>query len=185
MGILNRVIGDQRKLYQASSVDMLTGIANRRKLMREGRKLLHKAKVKKTDFSLIMIDIDHFKKVNDQFGHGVGDQVIKKIVELGEGFMRKTDVFGRFGGEEFIVFLPNTSTIQAKKIAERFRIAVAKYAWQINHTSPEPLTSSISIGVASCEYTLNNEQYDLTALINKADILLYQAKEQGRNKVCS
>ena len=80
-----------------------TGAAPEIELMRKGRKLLHQAKVKKTDFSVIMIDIDYFKKVNDQFGHSVGDLVLKKVVELGDEFMRKTDVFGRFGG--FVICL--------------------------------------------------------------------------------
>jgi len=97
--LLVKLIQGQRKLHKASSIDMLTGIANRRKLMRKGRKLLQRAKAKQSDFAVIMIDIDHFKKVNDEFGHHMGDQVLKKVVELGESFMRKTDVFGRFGGE--------------------------------------------------------------------------------------
>lgn len=183
--LLIKLVQGQRRLYKASSIDMLTGIANRRKLMRKGRQLLQRAKAKETEFSVIMIDVDHFKKVNDQFGHSVGDHVLKKIVELGEEFMRKTDVFGRFGGEEFIVFLPNTSTAQAKMIAERFRTSVEDYSWQISETSEKPFTTSISIGVACNVDIPLDKKYDLTALINKADNLLYLAKEQGRNKVCS
>ncbi len=183
--LLVKLVQGQRKLYIASSIDMLTGIVNRRELMKKGRKLLSRAKIQKTNFSVIMIDIDNFKKVNDEFGHHVGDQVLKKIVELGEGFLRKTDVFGRFGGEEFIIFLPNTSTAQAKVIAERFRIAVEEHAWKINHTSQKPFTMSISMGITnSVDFSLD-ELFDLTTLINKADSLLYQAKEQGRNKVCA
>ena len=183
--LLVKLIQGQRKLYHASSIDMLTGIANRRKLMRKGRKFIHRASAKKTDFSVIMIDIDHFKKVNDQFGHSVGDQVLKKVVELGEDFMRNTDVFGRFGGEEFIVFLPHTSTSQAKIIAERFRTAVEGYSWGIINGLDDSFATSISIGIASSVDMPVDEKYDLTALINRADSLLYQAKNQGRNKVCS
>lgn len=183
--LLVKLVQGQRKLYKASSTDMLTGIVNRRELMKRGRKLLRNAEVKKTDFSVIMIDIDNFKKVNDEFGHHVGDQVLKKIVELGEGFLRKTDVFGRFGGEEFIVFLPNTSTSQAKTIAERFRIAVEEYSWQISHTLQKPFTTSVSMGVTNSVDIPSDESFDLVILINKADVLLYQAKEQGRNKVCA
>jgi len=183
--LLIKLIQGQRKLHKASSTDMLTGIANRRKLMRNAKKLLQQAKTKKSNMSVIMIDIDNFKKVNDQFGHNVGDKVLRKVVELGEGFMRKTDVFGRFGGEEFIAFLPNTSTAQATMIAERFRASVEEYSWQIDHDSPTPFITTISIGVASSADINMSEKYDLTALINQADSLLYQAKEQGRNKVCS
>lgn len=183
--LLAKLVQGQRRLYKASSTDMLTGISNRRKLMRKGQKLLQRAKAKKTDFSVIMIDIDNFKKVNDRFGHSVGDQVLKKVAELGEAFIRKTDLFGRFGGEEFIVFLPNTSTAQAKMIAERFRTSVERYEWQIKDTAQIPLTTSISIGIASNADVSLDKKYDLTALINQADNLLYLAKKQGRNKVCS
>ena len=182
--LLVKLIQGQRRLHKVSSIDVLTGIANRRELMRKGRKLLYQAKVKKTDFSVIMIDIDYFKKVNDQFGHSVGDLVLKKVVELGEEFMRKTDVFGRFGGEEFVAFLPNTSTSQAKMIAERFRISVEEYSWKTCHESQASFTISISIGVANSIDFSGEESSDLATLINKADSLLYQAKEQGRNKVC-
>ncbi len=183
--LLVKLIQGQRRLHKASSIDLLTGVANRRELMRKGRKLLRQAKVKKTDFSVIMIDIDYFKRVNDQFGHSVGDVVLKKVVELGDEFMRKTDVFGRFGGEEFIAFLPNTSTEQAKMVAERFRVSVDEYSWKMSHESQEPFTISISIGVANSVDFSDEESPDLATLISKADSLLYQAKEQGRNKVCS
>ena len=183
--LLAKLVQGQRRLYKASSTDMLTGISNRRKLMRKGQKLLQKAKAKKADFSVIMIDIDNFKKVNDRCGHSVGDQVLKKVAELGEAFIRKTDLFGRFGGEEFIVFLPNTSTAQAKMIAERFRTSVERYEWQIKDIAQIPLTTSISIGIATNADVSLDKKYDLTALINQADNLLYLAKKQGRNKVCS
>tara|TARA_R110001583_G_scaffold12280_11_gene54677 strand:- start:7663 stop:9606 length:1944 start_codon:yes stop_codon:yes gene_type:complete len=182
--LLVKLIQGQHRLHKASSTDVLTGIANRRELMRKGRKLLRQANVKKTDFSVIMIDIDYFKKVNDEFGHGVGDMVLKKVVELGEAFMRKTDIFGRFGGEEFIAFLPNTSSSQAKMIAERFRVSVEEYSWKISHTSQETLTITISLGIANSVDFSDEESSDLATLINKADSLLYQAKAQGRNKVC-
>lgn len=183
--LLAKLVQGQRRLYKASSTDMLTGISNRRKLISKGQKLLKKAKVKKTDFCVIMIDIDNFKQVNHRFGHSVGDQVLKKVAELGADFIRNTDLFGRFGGEEFIVFLPNTSTAQAKMIAERFRTSVERYKWQIKDMSQTFLTTSISIGIASNTDVSLDEKYDLTALINQADNLLYLAKKQGRNKVCS
>lgn len=183
--LLVKLIQGQHRLYKASSRDMLTGISNRRALMRKGKKLLHQAKIKKTAFSVIMIDLDYFKNINDQFGHRVGDLVLKKVVELGETFMRKTDVFGRFGGEEFIAFLPNTSTEQANIIAERFRKSVEEYAWQQGDMLPESYVLTISLGIANSADSSDKSSLELTTLINKADGLLYQAKEQGRNKVCS
>ena len=183
--LLIKLIQVQRKLHKASSIDMLTGIANRKKLMRKAKRLLQRSKAKQSDVSVIMIDIDHFKKINDEFGHNIGDQVLKEVVKLGEGFMRKTDVFGRFSGEEFIVFLPNTSTAQAKMIAERFRASVEKHSWQISDVLKSPFTASISIGVASSDDISSDKKYDLTALIKKADTLLYQTKTHDRNKVCN
>jgi len=181
--LLIKIIQGQHRLYKASSIDVLTGIANRRELMRKGKKLLHQAKIKNTDFSVIMIDIDYFKKINDKFGHSTGDLVLKKVVELGEELMRKTDVFGRFGGEEFIAFLPNTSTSQAKMIAERFRASVEESPWEMISKLQDPFT--ISIGVANSVDFSDEGSSNLVTLISKADALLYQAKEQGRNKVCS
>lgn len=183
--LLVKLVQVQHKLYKASSTDVLTGVVNRRELMIKGRKLLHKAKVKKTDISVIMIDIDNLKKVNDEFGHRVGDLVLKKVVELGMGFMRKTDVFGRFGGEEFIAFLPHTSTVQAKMIAERFRMSVETYDWGNSPVPKAIIKISISIGVANSLEFSSKESFDLAMLINKADQLLYQAKAQGRNQVCT
>jgi len=181
---LIKLVQGQRKLYKASSIDMLTGIANRRKLMRKGHKLLQKAKIKQAEFSVIMIDIDNFKQVNDHYGHSVGDLVLKKVVELGELHLRDSDIFGRFGGEEFIIFLPDTSTVQATKIAQRFRVSVREYSWEVIHDFAKSFTTSISLGIANSAEASTEKQYDLMALINKADSLLYQAKAQGRNKVC-
>lgn len=183
--LLVKLVQGQHRLYKASSVDMLTGISNRRDLMKRGRKLLYQTKSRKTEFSIIMFDIDHLKRVNDQFGHSMGDSVIKKVIKLGEAFMRKTDVLGRFGGEEFVAFLPNTSTSQAKMIAERFRVSVEKHGWKINHASQSPTKITISIGIANSINFTNESSIDLATLINKAENSLYQAKEQGRNKVCS
>jgi diguanylate cyclase (GGDEF)-like protein len=183
--LLAKLVQGQHRLYQVSSIDMLTGIANRRELMKKGNKSFQQSKSKNTEFSALMIDIDYFKKVNDQFGHNCGDLVLKKVVELGKALMRKTDVFGRFGGEEFVALLPNTSTSQANIIAERFRMAVDAYVWDNNDSIPKSLHVTISIGVANSIDFSNTESSDLATLIKKADGLLYQAKDQGRNRVCS
>ncbi|MBU2925203.1 diguanylate cyclase [Colwellia sp. 4_MG-2023] len=183
--LLVKLVQGQHRLYQVSSIDMLTGISNRRELMKKGKKLFQQSKTSNTEFSALMIDIDYFKKINDQFGHECGDLVLKKVVELGKALMRKTDVFGRFGGEEFVALLPNTSKSQANIIAERFRVAVEAYIWDSNGSLPESLHVTISIGVANSIDFTNGESTDLSTLIKKADELLYQAKEQGRNRVCS
>jgi len=163
---------------------MLTGIANRRSLMKRGHQLFTRAHAKKADFSVLMIDVDHFKKVNDQYGHHVGDKVLQAIAMLGEQLMRKTDVFGRFGGEEFVVFLPNTSLKQALIIGERFRKSVNEFTWQSDLCFDKEFTINVSIGVVSLAELDSEDKEDLEAVIHVADTLLYQAKSEGRNRVC-
>lgn len=187
--LLVKLVQGQHRLYKASSLDGLTGVANRREVMKKGAKLFDQVKAKKTNFSVLMIDIDHFKKINDQYGHSSGDFVLKTVVELGKEFMRKTDVFGRYGSEEFVAFLPNTSSAQAKMIAERFRRSVDEYNWGNTQVSKALLNIkikiSISIGVANSIDFSNEESSDLNMLLTKADQLLNQAKKQGRNQVCT
>lgn len=183
--LLVKLIQGQRKLSQASRFDMLTGVANRNVLMKKGWKLLSIAKAKKTDFSVIIVNIDHFNELNVKLGHAVGDQVLRKVVDLGEGFMRKTDVFGRFSGEEFVAFLPHTSTSQAKLIAQRYLSSVEKYDWHSVHPSLTSLVVTLSIGIVNNADVTGEDKFNLTALINKAERLLYQAKNKGRNRVCS
>jgi diguanylate cyclase (GGDEF)-like protein len=182
--LLVKLVQGQRRLYLASNTDMLTGIANRRELMKKGKKLFQQAKNNKTDFSVLIINIDYFKKINDQFGHSGGVIVLQQIVALGKTLMRKTDVFGRFGGEEFVILLPKTSTIQAKIIAERLRQSVEESSWEMNLPSQKLSKVSVSIGIANSMGFASEESADLSVLINKADNLLSQAKEQGRNRVC-
>ena len=182
--LLVKLVQGQSKLHKASNIDMLTGVANRKTLMIKGEKLLHKAIAMNTNFSVLIINIDNLKKVNDEFSHKLGDMLIKQVAELGENFMRKTDAFGRLGGEEFAAFLPNTSSLQAKMIAERFRESVATHTWQVDEEFNAFKNLTVSIGIANSIDFNEKELSDLEALINKADSLLYQAKDQGRNKVC-
>lgn len=175
--LLVKLLQGQKKLKIASSIDQLTGVANRRSLMHQGNKSLSLACQKQFSYSVLMIDVDHFKQINDNLGHSQGDIVLVEISRLGQVMMRKTDIFGRFGGEEFVVFLPKTSLSQAKVIAERLRAAIADITWPI--ASLEKVT--VSIGVAS---KLADEKTELVELINAADDMLYQAKKQGRDRVC-
>lgn len=175
--LLVKLLQSQKKLKVATSIDPLTGTANRRSLMYRGNKMFSLALNKKTSFSVLMIDVDKFKTINDRLGHSVGDQVLVQIAELGLTMMRKTDVFGRFGGEEFIVFLPKTSLKQAMDIASRLQCAVDEKSWQIMGLD----SVTISIGVSSMA---EGTETDLATLIKTADEQLYCAKEQGRNRVC-
>lgn len=182
--LLLKFVQGQRRLDEASNIDKLTGIANRRSLMKQGHQLFKRACDKQLNLSVLMIDIDHFKEVNDKLGHGVGDKVLQYIAKLGEQFMRKTDVYGRFGGEEFVIILPNTSREQALIIAERFRCAVDDVTWQANFASEKELHITVSIGVVCLTELESEDMLDLDAVINVADTFLYQAKSKGRNKVC-
>ncbi len=173
--LLIKLLQSQHKLKIASSIDALTGIDNRHSLIKKAQALIKQAKIKQKDFSVLMIDVDNFKDINDKLGHSVGDKVLKKVAILGTSTLRKSDVFGRFGGEEFLVFLPNTRFEAAMDIAERFRRCIEQYAWQLDKIE----NIYVSVGVAS----LANDA-DLISLISRADEQLYHAKASGRNKVC-
>lgn len=180
--LLVKLVQDQSRLDKMSNTDMLTGIANRRKILKKSLLLFNKAKVQKSALSVLMIDIDHFKAVNDQFGHGVGDIALIKMVQLGVELLHKDDFFGRIGGEKFMVLLPKTSRAKALVFAERFRLSIEQYSWDKHDI--KDVAISVSIGVACSTDFLDGELNDIETLINKADNLLYQAKSQGRNKVC-
>jgi len=180
--LLIKLIQDQRRLYKASNMDLLTGIANRKKTLKKAKLLIKKAKLQQSNLSVLMIDIDHFKTVNNQFGHNVADVALQKMVKLGGKLMRKSDFFGRISDKEFLLLLPKTSHAQALIIAERFRLAVKQLSCQQEEASDVAL--SVSIGVVCLADLLDNPLSDIEALINKADSLLEQAKAQGSDKVC-
>ncbi len=173
--VLVKLIQSQHKLKVASSIDTLTGISNRRSLMKKSQEAFKFAIAKKTHLSVLMINIDHFKNINDSFGQYVGDEVLAQVASLGANMMRKSDIFGRFSGEEFMVCLPKTTMISAMEIGNRIRLNINDYSWHFDKV--EKLT--VSIGIATLE-----DDNDLTSLIKRADEQLYQAKASGRNKVC-
>lgn len=173
--VLLKLIASQHKLTVASNTDKLTGVANRRSLMMKSKEAFNVAKTKHKPLSILMINVDHFKKVNDSLGHIVGDQVLRNIAELGLKMMRKSDLFGRFGGEEFMICLPNTSFEVAMEVGERIRSHINQHQWKIIHL--EKIT--VSVGVACLQ-----DDTDLVSLLKRADEQLYHAKAGGRNKVC-
>ena len=160
-----------KELEILSTTDRLTGLLNRRKMERELNKELKRAKRYNQAFSLILIDIDFFKKVNDTLGHQAGDSVLIELSMLMKETLRSTDFIARWGGEEFLVLCPNTNLKDAAYLGERLRDAVEKHKFSIGRKT------TISLGVA--EY----KGQSLDDLINEADKKLYAAKEQGRNKV--
>ena len=128
--------------------------------------------------SLVMFDIDHFKKVNDGFGHLAGDYVLKHLAQTVRAKIRREDCFARYGGEEFAIVLPEIDGLNAKPFAEKIRQLVEATEFKFENTSM-PIT--ISMGVA----TLDVESTDPQALIKRADERLYEAKSSGRNCVCA
>ncbi|MGJ7920317.1 diguanylate cyclase [Neobacillus sp. LXY-4] len=167
-----------RLLKESSVKDFLTGLHNVRHFDTSWNQHVINAVEKKEYLSLLIIDIDHFKQVNDTYGHPAGDMVLK---ELGEVLIRSTrsfDTVSRNGGEEFSVILPDCPSHQAKEVAERIRIAVEKHHFEISHLTKTNIT--VSIGVVTYPETV--QETDL--IIWQADQNLYKAKNSGRNKVC-
>ncbi len=166
-------IRDKLRLEELASKDQLTGVFNRYKLTELGQRELLRSKRTGGSVSALMLDIDHFKAVNDTFGHAQGDAVLKSLGKTLKETLRGVDAFGRWGGEEFLIIAPDTTTREALVMAERLREAVAA----LENPASTPIT--VSIGIAT---TVRGEA-DLDLLVQRADEALYAAKETGRNKV--
>lgn len=166
----------EEQLRVLAERDALTNLNNRGHFMSIAKKLLHRSQADQAPFSLFMIDVDHFKHINDTWGHSHGDWVLIRIAEVCAEALRPSDVIGRFGGEEFVVALPNTHSADAQRVAERLkqRVAMLSFTDELSE-----LTPSVTIGVA----TTGNEDVDLDALIKRADEMLYAGKRAGRDRV--
>ena len=164
------------KLQITSATDPLTGAYNRRYFFDTIEKLLYSQRSPDASLSLIMTDIDFFKKINDQYGHPIGDQVLKSFTALAKSLLRDADLFVRFGGEEFLIALPNATQADAVAIAQRLCEQVRTTALG---EANDPIVVTISCGVA--QYAAGDS--DIDAVIKRADVALYQAKQRGRNRV--
>lgn len=175
MGEYNRKINElnevQMILHRLSITDELTGIYNRRYVMNAIRNKLN-AKIY-SPFSLIMYDIDNFKKINDEFGHSVGDEVIKNVGWILQHNVRSEDIVGRIGGEEFLVLLVDTDEVMARQKAEFFRRSIEAYEWK---------EAGLKVTVSGGVYE-HKKQADMDSMLEKVDQLLYQAKHSGKNQV--
>lgn len=161
------------EITRLSETDPLTKVFNRHKLYKIFPLEEARVKRKMNQMSLIIFDIDHFKKVNDTFGHDVGDQVLIQVADIVKDVIRKTDIFVRWGGEEFIVLTPN-GLAEGIELAERMRKTIMNYQF------PKVQKVTVSFGVA--EYLSSHD--NLNSLTTRADSALYEAKQGGRNKVC-
>jgi two-component system, cell cycle response regulator len=157
--------------------DELTGLYNRRYFDRHLMLMLDKAREQGRDMALMLIDMDFFKSVNDNHGHDTGDAVLREFAERLRRNIRGVDLACRFGGEEFVVLMPDTDYRQAQSVAERVRMAVAERGFETRES--RPLTVTCSVGVA-----LNERKFDTPEmLLKRADVALYRAKREGRNRV--
>ena len=166
----------EQQLFEQAVLDPLTGCYNRRQFMELAAKEIRRAWRYETSFCLIMIDIDHFKRVNDTHGHAFGDEVLKAMALTCKQTLRDSDIFARYGGEEFIILLPQTDLAGGMIVAERLR----KNIEDLRVPLPDgiPFNFTISLGIVSSGAT-----DDLDELIKRADSALYAAKEGGRNQV--
>ena len=165
-----RLFGEVQRL---AITDGLTGTYNRRHFFELAERELERARRYGQTVFAIMLDIDHFKQVNDTYGHAVGDQVLRVVAERCRESIRDIDILGRYGGEEFAIILPATDLPGAHSVAERLRRSIADVPIP---TERDDVTITISLGVAS------NAQ-DVAALVNRADAAMYAAKQAGRNRV--
>ena len=167
----------EHELEQLAQTDFLTGLANRRHFLMLAEQELSRTVRYGGPMSVLMMDLDRFKDINDTYGHKTGDIVLQRFAELSRQALRDIDVVGRFGGEEFAVVLPQTDGGRAQEAAERLRKTTAETAVPLEHGLP--LHFTVSIGVATLAGTGTN----IDTLLSQADEALYQAKNGGRNKV--
>ena len=165
-----------KKMETMATTDGLTGLTNHRTFQQKFADMLERAQRHNHKLAVLLCDIDHFKKVNDGFGHPVGDEVLRRVSRVLQEVPRKIDVPARYGGEEFAVILDNVDVVQAKAVAERIRIEISKI---VVDTEKGPLSVTESIGVAA----FPEDGRDRTTLIERADLALYHAKHTGRNRV--
>ncbi|MDO8939740.1 MAG: diguanylate cyclase [Methylicorpusculum sp.] len=169
----------QTELERQAQLDYLTGIANRRYFMEQSEMELARTARYGGALSVFMLDIDHFKQVNDNHGHTAGDRVLERVGGIFADILRETDIPGRLGGEEFAVLLPETDLEKAVEVAERLRSYIAESPIFFE-SGALPLSISVSIGVT----TLQDHNGNINDLLNRADQALYRAKSAGRNRVC-
>jgi diguanylate cyclase (GGDEF)-like protein len=169
---------NEHLLHKMASRDWLTGLNNRGMFVEIGHKLFSYSLRHNKPLSLLLLDIDFFKDINDSYGHVAGDQVLKQIAQTLQSGIRDSDTLARYGGEEFVILLPETTSSDALKLAQNLRELIANTPLITENQINIPY--KISVGVAQA-----TDQVDtLDELIHCADIALYQAKESGRNKVC-
>ncbi|MEX0693726.1 MAG: diguanylate cyclase [Rhodospirillales bacterium] len=166
----------EKKLIELATRDELTGLVNRREFFTLAKHEEERAKREGHVVSVMMVDADYFKKINDTYGHLAGDDVLRHLADNCRRIFRKTDVVGRYGGEEFSVMLPGAQEDMARVIAERLRTSIAESTVK---TDKGDVNYTISIGIASAR----GKDVKIDELLDRADRALYLAKAQGRNRI--
>ncbi len=181
---LHREVAERQRaeaqLREMATRDPLTDAINRRHFFELAEQELHRARRYARPLSLAMVDADHFKGINDQHGHLVGDQVLRMLVELCRSSLRRTDVLARYGGEELVILLPETALPAAAAVVERVREAVER---QVVQTREAPVRFTVSAGVVSVSAGEAASVESIESLLRRADEALYAAKNAGRNRV--
>lgn len=167
----------ERELELRAHTDVLTGLNNRRHFYELAEQEFVRAKRYATPLAALMLDVDHFKQINDSYGHHVGDSVLKKLSEVCLKMLRENDIVGRLGGEEFAILLPEAEGARAAEVAERLRVAIASASIQLERNGH--FRFFVSIGVA----TMSDGDENIDDMLKRADAALYTAKNAGRNRV--
>ncbi|MCX7765368.1 MAG: diguanylate cyclase [Candidatus Sumerlaeia bacterium] len=165
-------------IHEMARTDALTGLLNRWEFFRRGEEELNRARRYSRVLSLAMLDLDHFKQINDKFGHLAGDEVLKAFAQLIKQNVRNTDIVARYGGEEFVIIMPETMLHSAALVCERLRQNTENYKFTLS-TAGTQINCTVSIGLAGLK-----ENESLDDLVRRTDEALYSAKNKGRNRVC-
>lgn len=169
------------KIEEYAITDNLTGAFNRRSIFEFISKEISRSSRYEYDFSLVMCDIDHFKEVNETYGQTVGDAALKHFVEIMQANMRKEDILGRFGGEEFMIILPQTDNLKAKRVTEKLRLALENTPLMVKQgREVKEIPVTASFGLVTYDEKIDKTSDEIYA---RADRAVYEAKEQGRNRV--
>ncbi|MDZ7817183.1 MAG: GGDEF domain-containing protein [Aliarcobacter sp.] len=170
----------KEQLQLLSITDSMTKLYNRRYFENTAEHYFESVKRNKTDLSLIMLDVDDFKQINDNYGHKIGDLVLIELANILIGQSRKSDIICRFGGEEFIILLPQTNLEGANFMAEKIRNYIEKSSLPLDDLTQ--LKFTVSLGVSQVNILLDK---NIENCIKRSDDALYEAKNSGKNKVCA
>lgn len=179
VGLLLRVYRVEQEMRALASYDSLTGLPSRHAFFDNANNYVSLARREHKTFSVMIIDLDHFKSINDRYGHPAGDAVLKLFADVVNSVARRSDIIGRLGGEEFAIVLPSTSTSEALEFSERLHHAIGQAVLKYQGSA---IRYTASIGLS--EYDTESED-SIDDLLARADLALYQAKQSGRNQTAT